>query len=104
MDLMTAGWHMAYVPSVRVYHYPSAARDSEDRRRLLLRNALWCVWLRRPWRSVLRESLYLFAQALPDQAARRGVLEALCGLPWILQNRQVVPPRVEYALRQVQRR
>lgn len=101
VDLMAAGWHMAYIPSLRVYHHPSTLRDAPARRRLLLRNALWCAWLRRPWRSAVMESLHLLARAAMDPQILHGTMQALIGVPWVLRHRRVIPPRVEHALRLV---
>lgn len=103
LDLMAAGWHMAYIPSVIVHHHPSVLRDSSSRRRLLLRNGLWCAWLRRPWISAAHETARLMGSAMFDPARLRGAAEAFRAIPWVLRNRRVVPPRVEHALQLVQR-
>lgn len=102
LDLMASGWHMAYIPAVVVHHHPSLSRDEPARRRLLLRNALWCAWLRRPWKSAARETARLMRTALFDFSQLRGVAEAFQAIPWVLRNRRVIPPRVEYALQLVQ--
>lgn len=102
LDLMAAGWNMAYIPSVIVHHHPSASRDATVRRRLLLRNGLWCAWLRRPWKSAAHETARLMRTAMLDPAGLRGAAEALGAMPWILRNRRVIPPRVEHALQLVQ--
>jgi GT2 family glycosyltransferase len=103
IDLMAAGWDMAYVPDAVVHHYPSGARDAAARRRLLLRNALWCAWLRRPVRSALRETASLVGKAWQQPTGVGGALDALRGLPWLLQERRVVPPHVEQALQTIAR-
>jgi GT2 family glycosyltransferase len=102
LDLMAADWHMAYTPSVVVHHHPSALRDATVRRRLLLRNGLWCAWLRRPWKSAMYETARLIRTAMHDPARLRGAADALGAMPWILRNRRVIPPRVERALQLVQ--
>ncbi len=102
LDLMAAGWHMAYVPSVIVHHHPSMARDTTARRRLLLRNSLWCAWLRRPWKSAAHETARLMRTAMLDPSRMRGAAEALSAVPWVLRNRRVIPSRVEHALQLVQ--
>ncbi|MCC2641509.1 MAG: hypothetical protein K0S45_1922 [Nitrospira sp.] len=53
-DLAEAGWAMLYLSTALVHHFPSQNRQAEDRRRLLLRNALWVAWLRRPVTGVWR--------------------------------------------------
>lgn len=100
--VLTADWHLAYIPSVVVHHHPSALRDATARRRLLLRNGLWCAWLRRPWKSAMYETARLIRTAMHDPARLRGAAEALGAMPWILRNRRVIPPRVEHALQLVQ--
>lgn len=101
IDFMAAGWHMAYAPSVCIHHHPSALRDVSRRRRMLLRNGLWCAWLRRPLAGAWTETLSLMKEAWRDPNAGLGAVEALSALPWVLRNRHVVPPHVERALRRI---
>jgi GT2 family glycosyltransferase len=101
ISLAAAGWALLYAPEVTVHHHPSAVRDAERRHRLLVRNALWCAWLRRPWRSAARRTLTLLRQrARWDDG--RAILDALAGLPWVLRHRRVIPPDVEAALRRLE--
>lgn len=102
MDLAAAGWQLAYVEDVVAHHHPSPVRNREARRRIVTRNALWCAWLRRPAGSMLRRSAALMRPAVTDPWARRGVAEALRGLPWVLRERQRLPGRVEVAVRQLE--
>jgi GT2 family glycosyltransferase len=98
IDLMALGWHMAYVPDVAVCHHPSRMRDPAARRRLLLRNKLWCAWLRRPWRDAVRTSMHEL-RAGPHGVVRAGAFAAaLAGLPWVLPARRVAPAHVQEAL------
>jgi len=100
-DLMTAGWHMAYIPDAVVCHHPSQARDGNGRRRLMLRNALWCAWLRRPLRSACAETRRWWSESRRDAALVRNAADALRGLPWVLRERRVVPDDVERTLRTI---
>ena len=102
LDVMSAGWAMAYLPDVQIHHHPSAMRDSRARRRMQHRNALWCAWLRRRWTGALRETWRLLADGGRDRALALGVLDALKGMPWALAHRRAVPGEVEDALRCVQ--
>jgi GT2 family glycosyltransferase len=102
LDLAAAGWALSYVPDIVVHHHPSRHRESARRRRLVARNALWCAWLRRPWRSAVRRSIAVLRERARGRAAPI-VVEALGGLPWILRRRRVVPPNVEAALRILER-
>lgn len=101
MDLMTAGWHMAYIPDVVVCHYPSPVRDSGMRRRLAARNALWLAWLRRPLRGALDETQRWWSESRRERVLVRNSIDALRGLAWIVRERRIVPAHVEQALRTV---
>jgi GT2 family glycosyltransferase len=98
IDLLAAGWRMAYVPAAIVHHHPSRFRDRSERHRLLLRNGLWCAWLRRPFASALRESVALCREGHRHGALLAGVLAALRGLPWLVCARRIVDPGIESAL------
>lgn len=104
LDLLAAGWHLGYVPELVVHHHPSRQRDAAGRQRLLRRNALWCAWLRRPLAGAWGETRRWLAQARDDGQLLGGVLDALPGLPWVLQNRRPLPAHVEARLRLLERR
>ncbi|MBS1189724.1 MAG: hypothetical protein H6R10_1516 [Rhodocyclaceae bacterium] len=99
LDLLAAGWHLGYIPELVVHHYPSRLRDAAGRRRLLLRNALWCAWLRRPLGGAWQETRRWLGQVRGDPGLLGGVMAAFLGLPWVLQNRRPVPAHVESCLR-----
>jgi GT2 family glycosyltransferase len=103
IDLMAGGWHLAYVPDVVVHHHPSFQRDTAGRKRLLLRNALWCAWLRRPLAGASRETLRRLGQVMREPSLAGGLLSALGGLPWVLKNRRVVPAHVESRLQMLEK-
>jgi GT2 family glycosyltransferase len=102
LDLMTAGWLIAYVDSIIIYHHPSAQRDVLARQRLLHRNALWLAWLRRPFYSALCQTACLTRSVGQNPRLLLSLLQALIGLPWVLRNRRIVPPSVESGLRQLE--
>lgn len=104
VDLVTAGWAIVYVADIVVYHHPSPHRDVRARRQLLLRNALWFAWLRRPLPAALRQTLRSARRAFRDPPLFRGWAQALRGLPWVLKHRRAVPAHVEAALRLLERR
>lgn len=97
LDLAGAGWKLAYVPDVVAFHAPSPNRDPDARRRTVLRNTLWCSWMRRSRRVAGGETAALTRAALHDRAARGALVDALKGLPWAMANRRAVPPAVETA-------
>jgi GT2 family glycosyltransferase len=99
-DLLAHGWRIVYSDRLTVHHHPSSYRDAHARRRLLLRNALWVAWLRRPFPSALARTLRVLWSGLPERAAFAGCVDALRGLPWVLRNRRVIPPHVEAMRRQ----
>ena len=94
-DLARAGWDLVYVDDLVAHHHPSPSRDRRARRTTAIRNDLWSAWLRRRWPVALRRSAGLVAGARGDAAARRGVVAAVAGLPWVLAERAAVPPGVE---------
>ena len=98
-DLAAAGWQMAYAGDVIVRHDPSTVRQATRRAHLLLRNALWATWLRRPLASAARRTAQLIGAAPPTEDRSRAVTEALAGLPWILRRRRIVSSEVDAALR-----
>lgn len=102
LDLLAAGWTLAYVPELVVHHHPSTQRDSLRRRQLLLRNALWCAWLRRPLASAWQSTRRGLLQVARDPRLLRGVAEAVAGLPWALARRRVIPPSLERDLRLIE--
>jgi GT2 family glycosyltransferase len=102
LDLAAAGWRMAYVPAAVVHHAPSARREARVvRERLLLRNRLWCAWLRRPWTSALAETGHACSRAARDPRLAPALLDALRGAAWIVRHRRVVPEHVEAALARI---
>jgi GT2 family glycosyltransferase len=95
IDLVARGWRLAYVPELTAHHAPSAYRDHDHRVRLLLRNALWTAWLRRPLRHAVARTRRLVA-ATPGNP--RAWTEALAGLWWVAGRRRVVPSEVAQLL------
>lgn len=98
VDLASAGWQMVYMPEVLIHHYPSRTRDAPARRRLLLRNALWFAWLRRPFSSAMRQTGRLLCSGLSSPHQAIALFQALAGLPWIIRHRRCLPDAVERAL------
>lgn len=103
VDLIAAGWAIAYVPEVVAHHHPSAARDATRRRSLLARNALWLAWLRRRPRAALRQTLAAAGRAATDPIARRSLREAIGGAVWAWRHRRPLPARVEAMLERLER-
>lgn len=99
IDMAAAGFALAYVEEIVVHHHPSTRRQTGRRRRLLLRNALWCAWLRRPAATALRFTLATARAHLTDPALAPALASGLAGLPWIVRCRRVVPFEVEQGLR-----
>jgi GT2 family glycosyltransferase len=100
MDLAAAGWHLAYVESLRVRHLPSGqGRDPGARRRREARNRVLTELLRRP----LPHAGRTVWRALGDRDGRRGVADAAGMLRAVLRERRVVPAAVEADLRVLER-
>ncbi|WP_280240155.1 glycosyltransferase family 2 protein [Nocardia abscessus] len=98
LDLAAQGWWMCWVDDMLIHHEPSLTRDTTHRRRLGIRNTLWTLWLRRPARSAARRTAAVLRSAPADLTTAVAVLETLRGVPWVLRERKVLPPRVEAGL------
>ena len=95
LDLVSAGWDLAYVDSLVAYHHPSPVRDLERRRIIVTRNVLWSAWLRLSLGAAARRTWDIIARLPRDPAARSGLLAALEGVPWIVRERRRLAPSVE---------
>ncbi|HZO93745.1 MAG TPA: glycosyltransferase [Candidatus Baltobacteraceae bacterium] len=96
VDLLERGWELIYADELVLHHAPSpVARATDVRRRLVMRNRLWTMWLRRSPRAVRRATFALACDALHDPVARAALAGALRGLPWIVRERRAVRPQVE---------
>jgi GT2 family glycosyltransferase len=97
-DLASDGWGLCYAADVVAIHEPSAVRDASARQRTVMRNAIWTSWLRRRFRSALRDTSRLAIAALRDSQARSALMEALFGATTALRDRRPVPPTIERQL------
>jgi GT2 family glycosyltransferase len=102
-DLAAAGWELCHVPEMVVHHAPSPARDAHLRRRNGIRNTLWFTWLRRPVGPALRRTWFLARTVPRDRVSLLGALDALRGTPWVLRQRNVLPPWAEERFRALER-
>jgi GT2 family glycosyltransferase len=101
VELAVRGWHLRYVPELKVHHHPSSVRDARQRRWFEIRNNLWFAWRRRPALSALRKTVSLMRSA-DARTSWRGLSTAIAGLPWAMAERAVVPPEIEFGLRQLE--
>jgi N-acetylglucosaminyl-diphospho-decaprenol L-rhamnosyltransferase len=98
IDMVTMGWGITYDKDVVAYHYPSKIRNMRERYRMGARNAIWRVWLRRPVKSAIKETLRQLFLGLRDINMLIGCIESIKGFPYVLKNRHVVPKFVEYQI------
>lgn len=98
VDLVAAGWQVAYVDELLAYHHPSPHRNGRRREVVVARNALWFSWLRRPVGHVVRGTLVALGQAAIDGTKRAALGQAVQGLPWVLRDRRRLPAEVEQDL------
>jgi len=93
MQLLSAGWRLAYEPRAVLHHAPVPEDHHTRSHRPVVqpRNELWTAWLRRPLPVAARETARIL-RADPDP---RVLTSALRGLPWVLREREVNPPEVE---------
>jgi GT2 family glycosyltransferase len=94
-DLAARGWELCYLEHLTIHHQASTARDPHKRRADGIRNTLWTTWLRRPVRPALRRTLHLLRTVPRDKVTLVGLVRAVRGLPWVLRERQVLPPHAE---------
>jgi N-acetylglucosaminyl-diphospho-decaprenol L-rhamnosyltransferase len=95
-DLAASGWQLSYVPEIVAHHDPRATAGGRcGRDELLVRNALWSSWLRRPPAAAMRDTARTLAAAVHDRASRRGLARALSGCVWVARERRPSPARVE---------
>jgi GT2 family glycosyltransferase len=100
-DLAARGYLLCYLPQAVVSHQASTLRDSSRRRWLGIRNTLWFTWLRRPLRAALWRTAELAVTVPRDGVSASAFGAALGGLPWVLREREPVPPEVETWIRLV---
>jgi GT2 family glycosyltransferase len=103
LDLVSAGWALAYVDDLVIHHHPSPGRDAEGRRRLLARNSLWIAWLRYPPRSAIGRTVAAIRAATRNRADRDVLHQATMGIAWIVANRRCISPTLDRQLRQLAR-
>ena len=103
VDLVARGWGLAYVPELTVHHHPSPRREPRRRHGLVVRNALWFAWLRRPLASALRVTVSTVMAERASASGLQGCAAALAGAGWIAKARRVVPPHVEARLARLER-
>ncbi|WP_406725701.1 glycosyltransferase [Streptomyces sp. GD-15H] len=94
-DLQRRGWWLCYAEDLTIHHAASTARNATERRMLGVRNTLWFTWLRRPVVPALLRTGHLLRTVPRDMASVRAVLRAASGLPWVLAQRDPVPPGLE---------
>jgi len=103
LDLVRAGWALAYVEDVIAHHHPSPGRDESRRRQLEVRNGLLTAWMRRPLGPALAATATAMAHGLSQPATRRGLLAALRHLPAALARREAVDHELEGRIRMLER-
>ncbi|MFW7340976.1 glycosyltransferase [Pollutimonas sp. H1-120] len=95
LDMVEHGWRIVYAADVITRHFPSSVRDTTLRERLLIRNAIWVAWMRRPVRAAWRETLLRIRQAHSRRILWPILWQALVGMPRALRRRKVISPAVE---------
>jgi N-acetylglucosaminyl-diphospho-decaprenol L-rhamnosyltransferase len=95
LDLVAAGWQLAYVDRVVAHHHPSPSRDPARRRVVQRRNATYTRVLRRPLPVVARG----VARDLRHPEGRAALAEAARRLPWLVRERRRVPASLEAQVR-----
>jgi GT2 family glycosyltransferase len=97
-DLAAAGWGLSYSAEVVAHHHPPPCPDPSVKRLLALRNAALTAWMRRPLPVAADRTRALLAMA--DRPSAAGFAARL---PRALAARRAPHPRVEAALRRLER-
>lgn len=95
LDMVEQGWRIIYAADVVTRHFPSKIRDSSLRERLIIRNAIWVAWMRRPARAAYRETSLRMRQAYSRHILWPVLCQVLLGMPRALLRRRVISPAVE---------
>lgn len=104
LDLAARGWRLWYCEDLLIRHKPSSLnRDSQTRRRLVLRNRLWTALLRFSLPAAIATLARHARLALRDPLVRAALGEALTGLPWIVRERRAIPRQLERRVRALDR-
>ncbi len=88
IDLARRGWALAYLDEVVAHHHPDAAGERPGRRARMVRNDLWTAWLRSGRLEAAGFTARVLSRSLRDRETRRGLLQALGGLGWVLRERR----------------
>ncbi len=102
VDMLAAGWSLAYVEDLVSHHFPSPSRNPNQRIQLLTRDTLWYYWLRRPLYYALRHTWHIHRQSRANVYIRQGYREALRAMPQLLRNRRMLPDSVERQLLKIE--
>jgi GT2 family glycosyltransferase len=97
LELATRGWQLSYVPDVVACH-AAQPRSAISRRRLLVRNALWIAWLRRPLPHALRATAMTVGAAVRDPRLIPALGDTLRGAHWVIASRRRLPANIERSL------
>lgn len=94
LDVLQAGYDIAYAPSLEVHHRPSLSRDSALRRRLLARNAALVAWLRLPRGEAISATWRALQSACRGARPSEDLRALLLGIGWATHQRRPVAARV----------
>jgi N-acetylglucosaminyl-diphospho-decaprenol L-rhamnosyltransferase len=87
IDLARKGWSLAYCDEIVAHHHPDASGARPGRRARMVRNDLWTAWLRARAVEAVRTTWQKLLESAADAETRRGLLQALRGLGWVLRER-----------------
>lgn len=95
LDLVERGWRIVYANDVVTHYFPSFSVDPRRLERLLIRNAIWVAWMRRPLRAAWRQTCMQWRAARARGIVWSTMPEMMLGLPRALKHRKVISPEVE---------
>ncbi len=94
LDMLQAGYDIAYAPSLEAHHLPSPARDSALRRCVIARNAALVAWLRLPRREVIAATWRALTTACKAAHPGEDLRALVHGIRWAARQRSPVATRV----------
>jgi GT2 family glycosyltransferase len=101
LDLLQAGYDIAYAPDIEVHHRPPPVRDDTLRRRLLARNAALVAWLRLTRREALAATWEAVRASVRERHTAEDLHALWQGIRWAATRRRPVNAHVLRMRREV---
>lgn len=101
LDLVSAGWRIAYVREVVLHRHPAAVPEPPAQRLARLRSRIWLAWLRLSPALAWHTTRTALREAGPPHRVGGVLLQALRVMAWVVARRRVAPREVQAAFARV---